>query len=79
MVLPFSLSELNKSSSFWYGLKDLFMLHKLGAKVSLTVKTDDVISDAREVDRTSSTLRAFQGRMGLRRFVVSGLHEWYQQ
>ena len=50
MVLPFSLSELNKSSSFWYGLKDLFMLHKLGAKVSLTVKTDDVISDAREVD-----------------------------
>ena len=50
MVLPFSLSELNKSSSFWYGLKDLFMLHKLGAKVSLTVKTDGVISDAREVD-----------------------------
>ena len=50
MVLPFSLSELNKSSSFWYGLKDLVMLHKFGAKVSLTVKTDGVISDAREVD-----------------------------
>ena len=50
MVLPFSLSELNESSSFWYGLKDLFTLHKLDYKVSLTVKTDDVISDAREVD-----------------------------
>ena len=66
MVLPFSLSELNESSSFWYGLKDLFTLHKLDDKVSLTVKTDDVISDAREVD-PQEQLRAFQGRMGLRR------------
>ena len=62
MVLPFSLSELNESSSFWYGLKDLFTLHKLDDKVSLTVKTDDVISDAREVD-PHEQLRAFQGRM----------------
>ena len=63
MVLPFSLAELNESCSFWYGLKDLFTLHKLNDKVSLTVKTEDVISDAREVDPREQLL-AFQGFRG---------------
>ena len=66
MVLPFSLSELNESCSFWYGLKDLFTLHKLDDKVFLTVKTDDVISDAREVD-PHEQLRAFQGQRSFKR------------
>ena len=64
MVLPFSLSELNKSSSFWSGLKDLFTLHKLGDKVSLTIKTDDVISDAREVDPHEQYVTGVSGVRG---------------
>ena len=38
-----SLTEL---CSFWYGLKDLFTLHKL----SLTVKTDDITKGRKDVD-----------------------------
>ena len=33
--LPFSLVSKNESRSFWYGLKDLFTLHKLLHKVVL--------------------------------------------
>ena len=33
--LPFCPVSLNKLSSFWYGLKDLFTLHKLEDKVVL--------------------------------------------
>ena len=39
LLSPVFLTEL---CSFWYGLKDLFTLYKLGTKLSLTVKTDDV-------------------------------------
>ena len=31
--LPFSLVSLTELCSFWYGLKDLFTLHKLADKV----------------------------------------------
>ena len=33
--LPFSLVSLTELCSFWYGLKDLFTLHKLADKVIL--------------------------------------------
>ena len=33
--LPFSLVSLTELCSFWYGLKDLFTLHKLADKVGL--------------------------------------------
>ena len=33
--LPFSLVSLTELWSFWYGLKDLFTLHKLADKVGL--------------------------------------------
>ena len=33
--LPFSLVSLTEFCSFWYGLKDLFTLHKLADKVIL--------------------------------------------
>ena len=33
--LPFSLVSLTELCSFWYGLKDLFTLHKLADKVVL--------------------------------------------
>ena len=33
--LPFCPVPLNKLNSFWYGLKDLFTLHKLADKVVL--------------------------------------------
>ena len=36
LLSPVSLTDL---CSFWYGLKDLFTLHKLPKKVSLNVKT----------------------------------------
>ena len=32
-VLPFSPVSLTELCSFWYGLKDLFTLHKLADKV----------------------------------------------
>ena len=34
-LLPFSLFSLTESCSFWYGLKDLFNLHRLASKVLL--------------------------------------------
>ena len=33
--LPLSLVSLTELCSFWYGLKDLFTLHKLAKKVVL--------------------------------------------
>ena len=40
--LPFSLVSLTELRSFWYDLKDFFTaLHKLVAKMSLTIKADD--------------------------------------
>ena len=33
--LPLSLVSLTELCSFWYGLKDLFTLHKLAGKVVL--------------------------------------------
>ena len=55
LLSPVSLAEL---CSFWYGLKDLFTLHK-----SLTVKTDDVTKGRKDLD-PHGRLRAVQGRMG---------------
>ena len=62
LLSPVSLTEL---CSFWYGLKDLFTLHKLAQKValSLTVKTDDVTKGRKDLD-PHGQLRAVQGRMG---------------
>ena len=39
--------------SFWYGLKDLFTLHKLADKFKLslqTIKTDEVTSSRKDED-----------------------------
>ena len=47
---PFSPVSLTESCSFWYGLKDLFTLHKLADKVVLTVKTDDVTDSRGHAD-----------------------------
>ena len=58
LLSPVSLTEL---CSFWYGLKDLFTLHKL--VLSLTIKTDDVTKGRKDLDR-HGRLRAVQGRMG---------------
>ena len=44
-----SPASLTESWSFWYGLKDLFTLHKLADK-DLTVKTDDVTSGSGDVN-----------------------------
>ena len=60
LLSPVSLTEL---CSFWYGLKDLFTLHKLTRKLSLTVKTDDVTKGRKDVD-VHRQLQAVQGRMG---------------
>ena len=61
LLSPVSLTEL---CSFWYGLKDLFTLHKLVDKVvSLTVKTGDITKGRKDVDQ-HGRLRAVQGRMG---------------
>ena len=56
LLSPVSLTEL---CSFWYGLKDLFILHKLVKKV----KTDDVTKGRKDLD-PHGQLRAVQGRMG---------------
>ena len=56
LLSPVSLTEL---CSFWYGLKDLFPLHKLAKKV----KTDDVTKGRKDLD-PHGRLRAVQGRMG---------------
>ena len=61
--LPFSPFFLTKLCSFWYCLKDRFTLHKLAAKVSLTIKNDDVTSDRRSVD-PHGRLRAARERTG---------------
>ena len=58
--LPFSTMSLTEWCSFWYGLKDLFTLHKLAA---LTIKTDDVTRGRKDMD-LHGQLRAVQGRMG---------------
>ena len=58
LLSPVSLTEL---CSFWYGLKDLFTLHKL--VLSLTIKTDDVTKGRKDLD-PHGRLRAVQGRMG---------------
>ena len=56
LLSPVSLTEL---CSFWYGLKDLFTLHKF----ALTVKTDDVTSSRKDVD-PHGPLWVTQGQMG---------------
>ena len=48
--LPFSPVSFIELCSFWYGLKDLFTLHKSVEKLSLTIKTDDVTSGRRDMD-----------------------------
>ena len=61
LLSPVFLTEL---CSFWYGLKDLFTLYKLGTKLSLTVKTDDVTKGTWIRTGGYGRLRAVQGRMG---------------
>ena len=56
--LPFSPMSLTELCSFWYGLKDLFSLHKLADK-----KTDNVTIGGKGVDQ-HERLPAAQGRMG---------------
>ena len=58
--LLLSLVSLTELYSFWYGLKDLFTLHKLADKVSLTVKTDDVTKGRKDAD-PHGQLQAVQG------------------
>ena len=60
--LPLSPVSLTELCSFWYGLKDLFTLHKLADKdkLSLTVKTDDVTKGRKDVD-PHGRLQAVQG------------------
>ena len=55
--LPFSPVSLTELCPFWYGLKDLFTLHKL------TVKTDDITRVRKDLD-PHGRLRAVQRRMG---------------
>ena len=61
--LPFSPVSLTELCSFWYGLKDLFTLHKSADKVAV-----DVTSGRKGVD-LHGLLRAAQGRMA--QFLVS--------
>ena len=65
MLHDFSLMSLTSelcSLTFWYGLKDLFTLHKLVDKVILTSKTDDVTSSRKDVDSHGRLLEwAVQG------------------
>ena len=51
-VTWFSLVSLTELCSFWYGLKNLFTLHKFSwhTKLSLTIKTVDITSGRRDVD-----------------------------
>ena len=64
LFLPFSSGSMTELCSFWYGLKDLFTLHKSAEKMSLTFRTDDVtVSGRKDVD-AHGWLRAAQGRMG---------------
>ena len=57
----YSVTEL---CSFWYGLKDLFALHKLATKLSLTIKNDDITSCRKDVD-LHRQLWVAQGRMAM--------------
>ena len=59
----FSPVSLPESCSFWYGLKDLFTLHKLVDKVVLTFKTDDITGGRGYVD-PHGQLHAVQEGMG---------------
>ena len=61
--LPFSPVSLTELCSFWYGLKDLFTLHKLADRVGLAVKTDDVTRGRKDVD-PHGWLKGVQARMG---------------
>ena len=63
VFLPLSPVSLTELCSFWYGLKDLFTLHKLPKKVVLERKTDDVTKGRKDLD-PHGRLRAVQGRMG---------------
>ena len=55
--LLLSLVSLTELCSFWYGLKDLFTLHKLADKVV------DITKGRKDVD-SHGWLRVVQGRMG---------------
>ena len=68
LVSPVSLTEL---CSFWYGLKDLFTLHKLldKLKLSLTIKTDDVTCGRKYMDLLG-WLWVAQGANGLICFLI---------
>ena len=63
--LPLSPVSLTELCSFWYGLKDLFTLHKTKTKtkLSLNVKTVDVTKGRKDVD-PHGRFQAVQGRMG---------------
>jgi len=63
VFLPFSPVSLTELCSFWYGLKDLFTLHKLADKIVLAVKTDDITKGRKDAD-PHRQLQAVQGRMG---------------
>ena len=43
---PFSSVSLTELYSFWYGLKDLFTLHKLADKVTNNRTTTEVIMNS---------------------------------
>ena len=43
---PFSSVSLTELYSFWYGLKDLFTLHKLADKVANNRTTTEVIMNS---------------------------------
>ena len=61
---PFPRCAWPELSLLWYGLKDLFTLHKSArSKLSLTIKTEDVTSGRRDAD-LHGRLRVAQGRMG---------------
>ena len=63
--LPFSLVSLTELCSFWYGLKDVFTLHKLADKVVLDDKLKLMTSQA--VERTwihTGSLRSLRYCLG---------------
>ena len=64
--LPFSPVSLTELCSFWYGLKDLFTLHKLVDKVVLDNKTDDVTSGRKDVDPDTQAVTGGSGVNRLR-------------
>ena len=48
IFLPFRPAFLTESCSLWYGLKDLFTLHKLAEKLLLAIKTDGITGGWRD-------------------------------